>query len=129
MHGPDHPLVATVCSNMAVLYLFWEQPSGWRVTEAGGKPEEAEPLQLRALVIREKVFGLEHPEVAEACGVLGLVYQVSAPHSRGTSLTGKERGSTHRVVAPSCHAASRMDLDLERESDVSSVRFGVTCNV
>ncbi len=50
--GPDHPEVAASLNNLAGLY--YKQ----------GKYAKAEPLQKRALAIREKALGPEHPQVA-----------------------------------------------------------------
>ncbi|TNN66970.1 Kinesin light chain 1 [Liparis tanakae] len=71
--GHDHPdvatmlnilaLVAATLNNLAVLY-------GKR-----GKYKEAEPLCKRALEIREKVLGKEHPDVAKQLNNLALLCQ------------------------------------------------------
>ena len=47
--GEDHPDVAQSCNNLAELY------------RALGRYDEAEPLHRRALEIREKRFGPDHP--------------------------------------------------------------------
>jgi CHAT domain-containing protein len=52
--GPDHPDVAGVLSNLALLDL------------RQGKYAEAEPLIRQALSIDEKALGPDHPEVANA---------------------------------------------------------------
>ena len=39
-----------------------------------GRYDEAEPLHKRALAIREKVFGPNHPEVAQTLNNLGVLY-------------------------------------------------------
>jgi hypothetical protein len=49
--GKDHPNVATLVNNLAV----------WLKSQ--GKGEEAEPLYIRALKIREKALGANHPKV------------------------------------------------------------------
>ena len=50
--GPEHPNVATSLNNLAALY------------KAKGQFADAEPLYQRALAIREKVLGPDHPIVA-----------------------------------------------------------------
>ena len=46
-----------------------------RISAAQGKYDEAEPLYKEALAIRKKVFGDEHPSVAESLNNLaGLLY-------------------------------------------------------
>ena len=52
-NGPNHPSLATDLDNLARLY------------HAQGRHSEAEPIYQRALAIREKVFGPEHPELAD----------------------------------------------------------------
>ncbi len=52
MLGPEHPDVAIILNNLAVLY------------RAQGKYAEAEPLYKRALAIREEALGPDHPHVA-----------------------------------------------------------------
>ena len=47
--GPEHPDLATRLNNLAILY------------NTQGKYEQVEPLYQRAIAIREKVFGPEHP--------------------------------------------------------------------
>src|SRR6266542_201961 len=60
--GPDHPDVATVLNNLALLY------------SCQGKYAEAELLHRRAIEIRGKVLGAEHPEVANSLENLAGVY-------------------------------------------------------
>jgi len=40
-----------------------------------GKYKDAEPLCKRALEIREKVLGADHPDVAKQLNNLALIYQ------------------------------------------------------
>ncbi len=50
--GPDHPNVAFVLNDLALLRV------------AQGRYSEAEPLFLRALALREKGLGPNHPDLA-----------------------------------------------------------------
>ncbi len=50
MLGPDHPDTVQSLNNLAFLY------------DSQGKYEQAEPLYQRALAIREKRLGPEHPD-------------------------------------------------------------------
>lgn len=43
-------------------------------TTLQGKFEKAEPLYKRAIEIREKSFGSDHPSVATACVNLAVLY-------------------------------------------------------
>lgn len=49
--GSDHPDLAIVLNNLAVIY------------QTTGRPREAEPLFLRAMAIMTKLFGPDHPSV------------------------------------------------------------------
>ena len=59
--NPDHPAVATRLNNLAELL---------RVTN---RPAEAEPLFRRALVIDERSYGPDHPDVAQTQESLQIV--------------------------------------------------------
>ena len=45
-------------------------------TQAQGKYDEAEPLLLRGLAIREKELGPDHPNVATSCNDLSNLKKV-----------------------------------------------------
>src|SRR5689334_626121 len=60
--GTDHPSVANILSNLAVLY------------DGQGRYAEAEPLYKRSLTINEKALGPDHPDVATSLNYLGLLY-------------------------------------------------------
>ena len=51
---------------------------GCSVSQAQGKLDEAEPLFLRSLAIREKALGPDHPHVAAGCSCLGAFYYEQA---------------------------------------------------
>jgi tetratricopeptide (TPR) repeat protein len=55
--GPDQPIVAVICNNLAVLYNLAV------LCKARGRYAEAEALYRRALAIFEQAFGPEHPKV------------------------------------------------------------------
>ena len=73
LHGEIHPEVALVCNNLAIAY-----------TEAGDWVR-AENLHMRALGIREQVFGAMHPEVAQSLANLAVVYHSSSNFSKARS--------------------------------------------
>ena len=60
---PGHPSVANTLNNLALLY------------DSMGAYEKALPLYQRALGIREKVLGPEHPDVATTLGLTHLKYK------------------------------------------------------
>ncbi|HSE43270.1 MAG TPA: tetratricopeptide repeat protein, partial [Acidobacteriota bacterium] len=51
--------------------------------------EQAEPLYLQALEIREKLFGVEHPAVAEICSDLADFYSITENQSRTESFASR----------------------------------------
>ena len=60
--GPDHPDIAEVLNNLAVL-----------LQRAQGRPQEAEPLYQRALVMQERLLGPHHHDVARTLSNLGFL--------------------------------------------------------
>lgn len=71
-----------------------------------GRYGEAEPLQQRALAIRERAFGCDHPEVAESLHNLANVHCVRGRyaearglHERALAIRERMLGPDHRDVA------------------------------
>src|SRR5262245_66241105 len=61
--GADHPYYAVALNKLGI------------VVQAQGKYTEAEGLFKRALAIREKALGPNHPDVAQTLNNLALVYR------------------------------------------------------
>ena len=59
---------------------------GCCVSQAQGKLDEATPLYLRALSVREKALGPNHPDVAQGCNNLGVLYYKQAKHAEAKPL-------------------------------------------
>jgi tetratricopeptide (TPR) repeat protein len=59
--APDHPTVASLISNLGVTYLD------------EGRPEEGRPYYLRAVALRERIYGPDHPAVAALLNNLALI--------------------------------------------------------
>jgi tetratricopeptide (TPR) repeat protein len=51
-----------------------------------GRYEEAEPLYLQALELREKLFGNDHPDVATSYFNLGVLYHQQGQYQKAKSL-------------------------------------------
>ncbi len=92
---PD-PRLARSLNNLALLY------------QAQGRHAEAEPLHKRALAIREKVLGSEHPDVAESYNNLAQLYQAQGRfaeaepfHRRALAIWERALGPEHPDVAQS----------------------------
>ena len=89
---------ARICSNLAFLY------------QAIGQYEKAEPLDLQAKQIREKILGKEHPEYARSCNNLAILYmnmgeyEKAAPlYMEAKEIQEKVLGKEHPEYAGSCN--------------------------
>jgi tetratricopeptide (TPR) repeat protein len=78
------------------------------VFQAQGKYSEAEGLYKRALVIREKVLGANHPDVGQTLNNLALVYVAQAKYTeaaglfeRALAIRGKALVARHTAAASS----------------------------
>lgn len=70
----EHPYVAAVLSNMALLYKTQE------------RYVEAKPLYKRALTIWEKIYGPEHPYVVTTLSDLAEIHEVQCKYVEAQSL-------------------------------------------
>ncbi len=64
-YGPEHPEVATVLNNLALML------------QDTNRLEAAEPLMRRALAIDEQSYGPEHPDVARDLNTLAQLLQAT----------------------------------------------------
>ena len=80
VHGPEHYEIAVNLNNLAALCY------------AQGRYNEAEPLYLRALAIKEKILSPEHPDVAMTLNNLAALY-------RNAGRTGEARAAYQRALA------------------------------
>ena len=71
--GPQAPRLATNLDNLAELF------------RVQGRYADAEPLQKRALAIREKALGAEHPDVAQSLNNLALIYGAQGHYAEAWS--------------------------------------------
>jgi len=81
---------------------------GYYLDNAKGDHEQAKPLYERALAIREKVFGKEHPSVATSLNNLALLYQTQGAseqakplYERALAIREKVFAKEHALVANS----------------------------
>jgi tetratricopeptide (TPR) repeat protein len=72
--GPDHPAVAALLSDLALLNAYQ------------GRYTDAEPLYNRSLAIDEKALGPDHPYVAALLDGLALLYNNQGRYSEAISL-------------------------------------------
>jgi tetratricopeptide (TPR) repeat protein len=91
MLGPDHPDVATALNTLTLAYAN------------EGRNDEAEPLYKRALAIREKAVGPDHPDVAMSN--LALLYSNEGRYAeaellfkRALTISEKTLGAGHPFV-------------------------------
>lgn len=87
MLGPDHPDVAQILNNLALLY------------EGQGRYAEAEPLLRRALAIAEKALGPEHPHVAMSLNNLAGLYEAQGRYAEAEPLFRRSLGIREKVLA------------------------------
>ncbi len=70
MHGTSHPEVAIIANNYGV------------ACTDHGDFAKAENLHLRALQIREEIFGSNHPDVGQSLANLAVVYHAKRLHAK-----------------------------------------------
>jgi len=92
----DHPELARSIANLAVAYSRL------------GRNDEAEPLFLRALAMREKTLAPDHPDVAQSLSPLGTMYSDEGRLDdaepllvRALDIRVKAYGEEHALVARS----------------------------
>ena len=82
--GPADRRLAASLNNLAAIF------------DAQGKYAEAEPLHQRALAIREKALGSEHPDVAQSLNNLAEVYGAQARYAEAEPLHKRALASGRR---------------------------------
>jgi CHAT domain-containing protein/Tfp pilus assembly protein PilF len=86
--GPNHPDVARVLVNLALLY------------QKQARISEAEALQKRALGIREKVFGRNNAETAQSLVGLAELYLSEARYTDAEPLFKQALAAQQKVLNP-----------------------------
>jgi CHAT domain-containing protein/Tfp pilus assembly protein PilF len=117
--GPEHPMVATVAINLALLLA----------TKKDKNYVEAEALYRRALAIQEKVLGPEHPGTAAALTALGAFYfdkgdylGAESFHQRALAIREKALGPEHPDTITSRNNLAEVLLR-KRDYDASESLF------
>jgi tetratricopeptide (TPR) repeat protein len=124
--GADHPDVATTLMRIVTARMEMHEDGQFAVSfspndgppsyeelraRMGALFRENEPLVKRALAIREKAFGAEHPDTVQAIQYLASGYPLvgddarAAPYLRRASVAREKRGSGNR--APGVGSESR----------------------
>jgi len=107
-HAQTHPAPQTPATKQKNPELAEAERLNQQVIELynQGKYAEATPLAERALAIREKVLGAEHPDVANSLNNLAFLYQnqgkytqVEPLYLRALAINEKVLGVEHLVVA------------------------------
>ncbi len=80
--------MATDLNNLALLY------------QAQGRYAEAEPLYKRALAIREKALGAEHPDVAQSLNNLAALYHDQGRYAEAEPLYERSLAIREKVLGP-----------------------------
>ncbi|RUP51353.1 Tetratricopeptide repeat-domain-containing protein [Jimgerdemannia flammicorona] len=108
--GTEHPITATSLSLLA--FVYHRQATSLNnlaaLYNSQGKYDKAEPLYERALIIREKVLGSEHPDTAQYLNNLAIFYRGQGDYDkarllceRALSIREKVLGSEHPHTAQS----------------------------
>lgn len=112
VRGPDHPDVATVLTNLGLLYA------------SQGRFAEAEPLYKRGLTIREKALGPDHPDLANSLNNLATMYHRQGRYAdaepllkRSLAARDKAMGSNHPDVAVALNNLAVLYVDQGRDAD------------
>jgi CHAT domain-containing protein/tetratricopeptide (TPR) repeat protein len=97
--GPTHPDVATVLTELAVMY------------RGAGRFREAEAAIQRAIAIQEQARGQDHLEVAKELMNLALIYQVQERFSEAEQLYKRAIViSEHKLAGSHTYTASSLGL-------------------
>ena len=92
-----------------------------------GKYEQAEPLFQRALAIRERVLGAEHPDTASSLNNLAILYRNQGKYEQAEPLyqraltiyervLGAEHPDTKRVRENYLELLEKMKLNTDRDN-------------
>ena len=65
-----------------------------------GRYAEAEPLYKRALAIREKALGPDHPDVAKALNNLAVLYQKQGRYAEAEPLYKRALAIREKALGP-----------------------------
>jgi tetratricopeptide (TPR) repeat protein len=79
-----------------------------------GKYSEAEELLLRSLAIREKTFGLDHPDTVKSLDNLSKLYQEQGKYAEAESLYRQELAIYEKILGPEHPAVATILDDLAR---------------
>ncbi len=112
--GPQDPRLATSLNNLAELYRLQ------------GKYAEAEPLNKRALAIRQKALGPAHPDVANSLNNLAGLYHQQGKYNeaeplykRSLAIVEKALGPAHPHVATSLENYAMLLRKTNREAEAA----------
>ena len=161
-HGKEHPGVAAVLDNLATVdhalgdndeaeaaykrasrsarrprtgsRSTWPRPSttsGFSMSRRG-KYAEAEPLLKRALAIREKALGTDHPDVATSLEALGLLYTKQGKTAaaepllkRSLAIYESGLGANHPHVARCCAKMAQCCRAMGQEAEAEKLETRV----
>ncbi|CAN0251232.1 unnamed protein product, partial [Ectocarpus sp. 4 AP-2014] len=65
-----------------------------------GKYTEADPLYLRAIEIRERVLGAEHPDLAISLGARGQLLNAQGKYEEAEPLYERSQAIREKVLGP-----------------------------
>jgi len=97
--GPEHPKVATSLNNLAGTYAA----QAWYVkakAEAEALYDKAEPMFLKAISIREKSLGPEHPDTLASLSNLGFLYSQRGKNANAEPLLRRSLEILEKLQKP-----------------------------
>jgi tetratricopeptide (TPR) repeat protein len=136
--GPGHPLVATSLNNLGELYRlqgsYTEAEALYMVATSlnnlgelyrlQGSYTEAEALYKRALKIREKALGPDHPHVAASLNNLAVLYKAQGKYAeaeplykRALGIVEEALGPDHPLVATICENMAKLCRQMGKEDE------------
>ncbi|NJN21882.1 MAG: tetratricopeptide repeat protein [Leptolyngbya sp. RL_3_1] len=90
-----------------------------------GRPDEAEPLFQKALILHQKLFGYEHPDVALSLNNLAGVYTSQGRYNEAESLYLKTIAIAHVTLGME-HPNARTAINNFQICLVSAIQAGET---
>jgi len=113
----NDPRLPAAINNLAVLH------------QRQGRINEAEPLHGRALKLREKILGQEHPDVAQSLNNLATVYleqrryaQAIPLYERAIAIWEKTRGADYQKIAAALNNLATL-YEAQGEYDVAKRKY------
>ncbi|MDD5200718.1 MAG: tetratricopeptide repeat protein, partial [Terrimicrobiaceae bacterium] len=114
VHGADNPEVALIANNLGVAYTDH------------GDLVRAEDLHLRALQIRERAFGANHPDVGQSLANLAAVYHAKRLYAKAERFYRSALETLSQFHGPEDAQLRRIQENYERLPQMHARRLSKT---